>query len=86
MATYLPAIRAAMGDAEYYTSAVTLGEAARLIDSAYVITYRPKRPLADAPAGEARRIEIASRRVGLHLQTRQRYIVSENTKPRRTGN
>jgi hypothetical protein len=61
-------------------------EAARLIDSAYVITYRPKRPLADAPAGEARRIEIASRRVGLHLLTRERYVVADNTKPRRTGN
>ena len=61
-------------------------ETARLIDSAYVITYRPKRPLADAAAGEARRIEIASRRVGLNLLTRLRYIVSENTKPRRTGN
>src|SRR5438067_1622573 len=32
MATYLPAIRAAMGDAEYYISAVTLGEAARLVE------------------------------------------------------
>ena len=61
-------------------------EAARLIDAAYVITYKPKRPLADAPAGEARRIEIASRRVGLRLMTRLRYIVSENTKPRRSGN
>jgi VWFA-related protein len=59
---------------------------AHLIDAAYVITYKPKRPLADAPAGEARRIEIASRRVGLHLLTRMRYIVSENTKPRRSGN
>jgi VWFA-related protein len=61
-------------------------EAARLIDSAYVISYRPKRPLADAPAGEARRIEIASRRVGLRLMTRERYVVPDNTKPRRTGN
>jgi VWFA-related protein len=61
-------------------------DVAHLIDAAYVITYKPKRPLADAPAGEARRIEIASRRVGLHLLTRLRYIVSENTKPRRSGN
>ena len=61
-------------------------EAARLIDSAYVITYRPRRPLADAPVGEARRIEIASRKVGLQLMTRRQYIVPDNTKPRRTGN
>ncbi len=59
---------------------------ARLIDAAYVITYKPKRPLADAPAGEARRIEIASRRVGLHLMTREWYIVADNSKPRRSGN
>ncbi|HSE34329.1 MAG TPA: VWA domain-containing protein [Pyrinomonadaceae bacterium] len=61
-------------------------DAARLIDSAYVITYRPKRPLADALAGEERRIEIVSRRVGLHVMTRQRYVVPNNTIPRRTGN
>ena len=61
-------------------------DAARLIDSAYVISYRPRRPLADAPAGESRRIEIASRKVGLHLMTRRQYIVPDNTKPRRTGN
>src|SRR3712207_2521497 len=32
MATYIPAIRAAMGDVEYYVSVVTLGEASRLIE------------------------------------------------------
>jgi DNA sulfur modification protein DndB len=31
MATYIPAIRARMGDVEYYSSVMTLGEAARLI-------------------------------------------------------
>jgi hypothetical protein len=56
-------------------------EAAHLIDAAYVITYKPKRPLADAPAGETRRVEVASRRVGLHPMTRQRFIVP-NKKPR----
>jgi VWFA-related protein len=61
-------------------------EVAQLIDAAYVITYKPKRPLADARAGEARRIEIASRRVGLHLMTRQQYVIPDNTKPRRSGN
>lgn len=65
-------------------------DAARLIDAAYLVTYKPKRALADAPAGEVRRIEVVSRRVGLHLKTRQRYIVpdpsSENARPRRIGN
>ena len=32
MATYIPAIRTQMGGLEYFVSAVTLGEAARLID------------------------------------------------------
>lgn len=56
-------------------------EAAHLIDAAYVVTYKPKRRLADAPAGETRRVEVASRRVGLHPVTRQRFIVP-NRKPR----
>jgi len=56
-------------------------EAARLIDAVYVITYKPKRKLSDAPAGETRRVEVASRRVGLHPMTRQRFIVP-NKKPR----
>jgi len=55
-------------------------EAAHLIDAAYVITYKPKRPLADAPAGETRRIEVVSRRVGLHPMSRQRFVVP-NKKP-----
>lgn len=58
------------------------GEVARLIDASYLITYRPKRPLADAPAGEARHIEVASRKVGLHLMARQVFVVPDNKKPR----
>lgn len=50
-------------------------EVARAIGAEYVVTYRPKRPLADAQPGEYRRIEVASRRVGLSLQTRRGYIV-----------
>lgn len=52
-------------------------EVARAIDAEYVVTYRPKRPLAEAPAGEYRRIEVASRRVGLSLQSRRGYIVPQ---------
>jgi hypothetical protein len=40
-----------------------------------VVTYRPKRPLAAAPKGEYRRIEVASRRVGLSLRSRRGYVV-----------
>ena len=50
-------------------------EVARAIAAEYVVTYRPKRPLADAKAGEYRRIEVASRRVGLSLSARRGYVV-----------
>jgi VWFA-related protein len=51
------------------------GEVARAIGSEYVVTYRPKRPLAEAPPGEYRKLEVASRRVGLSLQARRGYVV-----------
>ena len=50
-------------------------EVARAITAEYVVTYRPKRPLAEAQPGEYRRIEVASRRVGLSPQSRRGYIV-----------
>lgn len=49
--------------------------AAREIGAEYVVTYRPKRPLAVAERGEYRRIEVASRRVGLTLRSRRGYVV-----------
>lgn len=55
-----------------------LGEAesiARDIGAQYVVTYRPTRPLATAKHGEYRKVEVASRRVGLHLRSRQGYVV-----------
>jgi hypothetical protein len=48
---------------------------ARDIGSQYVVTYRPTRPLASAKPGEHRKVEVASRRVGLYLRSRQGYIV-----------
>ncbi|HSK63429.1 MAG TPA: VWA domain-containing protein [Pyrinomonadaceae bacterium] len=50
-------------------------EVARAIAAEYVVTYRPKRPLAEAKPGEYRRIEVASRRVGLSLSARRGYVV-----------
>jgi VWFA-related protein len=50
-------------------------EVARAIGAEYVVTYRPIRPLAEAPVGEYRRIQVASRRVGLSLQARRGYVV-----------
>jgi VWFA-related protein len=51
------------------------GEVAREIGAEYVVSYRPKRPLAEASLGEYRRIEVASRRVGLSLRSRRGYVV-----------
>jgi VWFA-related protein len=48
---------------------------ARDIGSQYVVTYRPTRPLASAKPGEYRNVEVASRRVGLHLRSRRGYVV-----------
>lgn len=50
-------------------------EVAREIGAEYVVTYRPTRPLAGAEPGEYRKVEVASRRVGLHLRSRRGYIV-----------
>ena len=50
-------------------------EVAREIGAEYVVTYRPKRPLAEATPGEYRRIQVASRRVGLSLHARRGYVV-----------
>ena len=48
---------------------------AREIGAEFVVTYRPTRPLAEAKPGEYRRIEVASRRVGLYLRSRRGYFV-----------
>jgi VWFA-related protein len=48
---------------------------AREIGSEYVVTYRPTRPLASAGGNEYRRVEVASRRVGLSLRSRRGYVV-----------
>lgn len=49
---------------------------ARDIGSQYVVTYRPTRPLSTAEPGEYRRVEVASRRVGLYLRSRRGYVVA----------
>jgi hypothetical protein len=50
-------------------------EVARDIGAEYVVTYRPTRPLAEAEAGEYRKVQVASRRVGLYLRSRRGYVV-----------
>jgi VWFA-related protein len=51
------------------------GDVARAIGAEYVVTYRPKRPLAEAKPGEYRKIVVASRRVGVSLHARRGYVV-----------
>ncbi len=50
-------------------------EAARDIDSQYVVTYRPQRALAEAKPGEYRKLDVISRRVGLRVRSRRGYVV-----------
>ncbi len=50
-------------------------EVSRAIGAEYVVTYRPKRPLAEASPGEYRRVQVSSRRVGLSLHSRRGYVV-----------
>ena len=50
-------------------------EAAREVGAEYVVTYKPKRPLSSAEKGEYRKIEVASRRVGLTVKSRRGYVV-----------
>ncbi|MEK6333477.1 MAG: VWA domain-containing protein [Acidobacteriota bacterium] len=49
-------------------------EIAREIDSQYVVSYRPKRSLADATEEEYRRIEVAPGTIGLHVRARRGYV------------
>lgn len=48
---------------------------ARVIDSNYVVTYVPKRPLAEARDGEERNIEVTSRRYDVLVVAKRRLIV-----------
>lgn len=54
------------------------GLIAKLIDSSYVITYTPKRPLKDAPKGEVRQVVVISKREGLEVQARRKITVLED--------
>ena len=51
------------------------GSLARNIDSQYVVTYTPKRPLNESPDGEVRIIEVTSRRDNVIVQAKRKLIV-----------
>ncbi|MET0646953.1 MAG: VWA domain-containing protein [Pyrinomonadaceae bacterium] len=48
--------------------------AAREIDSGYVVTYKPRRSLADAKPGEYRKLDVLARRQGLTVRSRRGYV------------
>ena len=49
---------------------------AKNIDSQYVVTYTPKRPLDESPNGEIRVIEVTSKRDNVFIQARRKLLVS----------
>lgn len=49
-------------------------EIAREIDSQYVVTYAPTRPLAEATLEEYRRLNVAAGIIGLHVRARRGYV------------
>lgn len=48
---------------------------AKNIDSQYVVTYTPKRPLSESANGEVRNIEVTSKRNGVFIQARRKLMV-----------
>ena len=48
---------------------------AKVIDSNYVVTYIPKRPLSESKPGETRIIEVSSKKAGLFVQARRKLVI-----------
>ena len=53
---------------------------AKTIDSQYVATYTPKKPLSDADDGEVRNIEVTSRRNDIQIQGKRKFVVNKVNK------
>jgi VWFA-related protein len=49
---------------------------AREIDSQYIVTYRPKSGVSLKSEADIRRVDVISRRVGLHVRSRRSYVVT----------
>ncbi len=50
---------------------------AGVIDSNYVVTYIPKRPLEESKPGESRVIEVSSKKPGLRVLAKRKLVVGE---------
>lgn len=53
-----------------------------MINSQYVITYSPKRPLSDTNADEIRQIDVSSRRADLNIRASRRLVVFAREQPK----
>lgn len=51
-------------------------EVAQDVDSQYVLSYKPIKPLNESTPNEYRRLEVISRRVGLTVTARRGYVVN----------
>jgi len=52
------------------------GEVAGAIGSQYVITYTPKKPVADSPVGEERKVRVSSHCDGVQIRSRQKILAA----------
>jgi VWFA-related protein len=53
------------------------GLISQMIDSSYVVTYTPKRPLKNAPKNEVREVVVTSKRAGLDLVAKRKITAPE---------
>ena len=51
---------------------------ARMIDSSYVVTYAPKKPVVESRSIPERNIEVTSKRPGLIVQARRKLVFDPN--------
>lgn len=54
-------------------------QVAKIIDSSYVVTYIPTRPLSEVTKDEERNIEVTSKRSGLQIQAKRKLFVPAKT-------
>lgn len=52
-------------------------EVAHAVDSNYVITYTPTRPIAESPNGEPRKVRVGTHRNGVIIRSRQKILANE---------
>ncbi len=60
---------------EYETVLKLAVEIAKAIDSNYVISYTPTKPIAESPKGAARKVRVSSHLNGVQIRSRQKIIV-----------